>query len=94
MRFGLSGTAGFGLPGTRNTDFREHLISENPHKSAQNRSPSNYANRKEYFVFFLTQPFAVDCARCPALRRACRSGCRTRASLRQSDAAFQETIHD
>ena len=60
MRFGLSGTAGFGLSGTRDSDFRERAILAKPQKSSRNRPPSNDANRKESFGFLLTLLQPVD----------------------------------
>lgn len=60
MRLGLSGTAGFGRSGTRDSDFRERAILAKPQKSSQNRPPSNNANRKESFGFLLTARAAVD----------------------------------
>ena len=60
MRFGLSGTAGFGRSGTRDSDFRERAILASPQKSSRNRLPSNSANRKESFGFLLTLLQPVD----------------------------------
>ncbi|TYC79383.1 hypothetical protein FMM79_20345 [Novosphingobium sp. BW1] len=68
MRLGLSGTPGFGLSGTRNTDYREHQSSGNPQKSAPNRLPSNSANRIESYGFFLTRCAPVDCVGACAAR--------------------------
>ena len=62
MRLGLSGTAGFGRSGTPESDYREREPLEKPQKSARNRPPSNYANRKESFGFLLTARAAVDSA--------------------------------
>ncbi|GEM_PF-2203831 len=62
MRFGLSGTAGFGPSGTPDTDYRERAGFANPQKSSRNRPPSNGANRKESFGFLLTARAAVDSA--------------------------------
>ncbi|OYX52713.1 MAG: hypothetical protein B7Y97_00825 [Sphingomonas sp. 32-66-10] len=60
MRLGLSGTAGFGRSGTRDSDYRERGILASPQKSARNRLPSNYANRKESFGLLLTRIRVVD----------------------------------
>ena len=62
MRFGLSGTAGFGPSGTPDTDYRERAGFANPQKSSRNRTTSNGANRKESFGFLLTARAAVDSA--------------------------------
>jgi len=62
MRFGLSGTGGFGPSGTPDTDYRERAGFANPQKSSRNRPPSNGANRKESFGFLLTARAAVDSA--------------------------------
>jgi len=62
MRFGLSGTAGFGRSRTPDTDFRERAGLANPQKSSRNRTTSNGANRKESFGFLLTARAAVDSA--------------------------------
>ena len=70
MRHGRSGTSGFGLSGTQDTDFRERLVSAKPQKSSPNRASSNCANRKESFGFLLTARAAVDSLpafRAPAL---------------------------
>lgn len=60
MRFGLSGTAGFGRSRTPDTDFRERAGLANPQKSSRNRTTSNGANRKESFGFLLTLLQPVD----------------------------------
>jgi len=62
MRFGLSGTAGFGPSGTPDTDYRERAPEwpSNPQKSAP-KFALNLAN-KESFGFLLTARAAVDSA--------------------------------
>jgi hypothetical protein len=60
MRLGLLKTAGLGRLKTADSAYKK----PNPHASIwnrlRNRLLSNYANSKEYFVFFLTQRHSVD----------------------------------
>ncbi len=60
MRLGLLKTAGLGRLKTADSAYKK----PDPHASIwnrlRNRAPSNYANSKEYFVFFLTRFRFVD----------------------------------
>ena len=60
MRLGLLKTAGLGRLKTADSAYKKpHRLVTHWFKR-RNRPPYNYANNKEYFVFFLTRRRVVD----------------------------------
>ena len=63
MRVGLLKTAELGRLKTADSAYKKPDPRTNPWNFLRNRPPSNYANSKEYYVFFLTRFRVVDNAR-------------------------------
>src|SRR5204863_504676 len=70
MRLGLLKTAGLGRLKTADSAYKKPDLRTSFWNRSRNRLSSNYANSKEYFVFFLTRFGAVDNSRDDAKYRA------------------------
>jgi len=63
MRVGLLKTAGLGRLKTADSAYKKPDLRARKWNLSRNHLPSNYANSKEYFVFFLTRFRVVENSR-------------------------------